>query len=283
MMSLFTIRNDMLTVVISAQGAELQSIRDRNGVERLWQGDPEFWSGRAPILFPVAGGFRGDAYEMDGKRYPMPKHGFVRKLEWRVESAEETALTLLTNETHEGFPFAYELRVRFVLEESSLLVTYETANLDSRAFYFSVGAHEAYATPEGIEAYSIVFDEAETLQNFVLEGNLIKRQPVVMAENTRELPLLYKYFTVDALVFRTLKSRGVTLRSRLHDRELRVDFPEHDTLMFWTKPNAGYICIEPWCNAPDFVDADCRIDHKPGFIRLMPGNTVARRHTITIR
>jgi galactose mutarotase-like enzyme len=282
-MSLVTICNDWLTVVISTVGAELQSIRDRNGVERLWQGDPRFWSGRAPILFPVAGGFRGDAYELDGKRYPMPKHGFVRKLEWRVESVEETTVTFLTNETHESFPFAYELRARFALAASSLLVTYETANLGSRAFYFGVGAHEAYATPEGIEAYSIVFDEAETLENFVLDGNLIKRQPVVMAENTRELPLLYKYFAVDALVFRTLKSRGVTLRSRLHDREIRVDFPEHGALLFWTKPNAGYLCIEPWCNAPDFVDADCRIDHKPGFIRLAPGKTSSRRHTITIR
>ena len=88
---------------------------------------------------------------------------------------------------------------------------------------------------------------------------------------------------MDALVFRTLKSRGVTLRSTLHNREIRVDFPGQDTLMFWTKPGAGYICIEPWCNAPDFVDADMRIDHKPGFIRLVPGATVSHTHVITVR
>ncbi len=282
-MSLVTIRNDWLTVVISSIGAELQSIRDRNGIERLWQGDPQFWAGRAPILFPVAGGFGGDAYELDGKRYPMPKHGFVRKLEWRVESAEEYAATFLTDKMNEGFPFAYELRARFMLEASALLVTYEVNNRDGRAFWFSVGAHEAYTTPEGIEAYSVVFDETETLENCVLDGNLIRREPVVIAENTRELPLLYRYFAVDALVFRTLKSRGVTLRSRLHSREIRVDFPEHGSLLFWTKPGAGYICIEPWCNAPDFVDADPRIDHKPGFIRIAPGETSARRHVITVR
>ena len=282
-MSLVTIRNDWLTVVISTVGAELQSIRDRDGVERLWQGDPQFWAGRAPILFPVAGGFRGDAYKLDGIRYPMPKHGFVRKLEWRVESAGKDTATFLTDKTDEGFPFAYELRARFTLETAALLVTYEVNNRDSRAFWFSVGAHEAYATPEGIEAYSVVFDEAETLENSVLDGNLIRRESVVIAENTRELPLLYRYFAVDALVFRTLKSRGVTLRSKLHHREIRVDFPEHGALLFWTKPNAGYICIEPWCNAPDFVDADLRIDHKPGFIRLSPGETSARRHTISVR
>ena len=282
-MSLVTICNGWLTAVVSTLGAELQSIRDRNGVERLWQGDPQFWAGRAPILFPVAGGLRGDEYELDGKRYPMTKHGFVRKLEWHLESAEESAATFLMNKTTEGFPFAYELRARFALEASMLLVTYEVKNRDCRAFYFSVGAHEAYATPEGIEAYSIVFDEEEMLECSVLDGNLIRRQPVVMMEKTRELPLSYRDFSVDALVFRTLKSRGVTLRSRLHGREIRVDFLEHDTLLFWTKPGAGYICIEPWCNAPDFVDADYCIDHKPGFIRLAPGKTLARRHTITVR
>lgn len=282
-MSLVTIHNQELTVTVSTRGAELQSIRDRNGVERLWQGDPTFWASRAPTLFPVAGGFREDCYELDGKRYPMPKHGFVRKLEWQLESAEDTQATLLMTEKHEGFPFEYELRARFSLEGAALRVTYIVTNLDSRAFWYSVGSHEAYATPEGIEAYELVFDEMEKIENYTLEGNLILRKPVVMAENTNVLPLKYAYFAVDALVFRTLKSRGVTLRSRLHSREIRVDYPQHGTLMLWTKPGAGYICIEPWCNSPDFVDADLRIDHKPGFIQLDAGATVSRQHTISVR
>jgi len=282
-MGLITIHDDLLTVVLSTRGAELQSIRDRNGVERLWQGDPAYWASRAPVLFPVAGGFREDCYELNGKRYPMPKHGFVRKLEWQVEDERENAVTLLMNQKNEGFPFEYDLRAHFELKGSALEVTYSVTNRDSQTFYFSVGSHEAYATPEGIEEYEIVFDEEEKLDDYVLEGNLIKREPVVMAEKTRVLPLQYAYFAVDALVFRTLKSRGVTLRSRKHPREIRVDFPDHDVLMFWTKPGAGYLCIEPWCNAPDFTDADLRIDHKPGFIRLQPGETADRRHTITIR
>jgi galactose mutarotase-like enzyme len=282
-MGLITIHDDLLTVVLSTRGAELQSIRDRNGVERLWQGDPAYWASRAPVLFPVAGGFREDCYELNGKRYPMPKHGFVRKLEWQVEDERENAVTLLMNQKNEGFPFEYDLRAHFELKGSALEVTYSVTNRDSQTFYFSVGSHEAYATPEGIEEYEIVFDEEEKLDDYVLEGNLIKREPMVMAEKTRVLPLQYAYFAVDALVFRTLKSRGVTLRSRKHPREIRVDFPDHDVLMLWTKPGAGYLCIEPWCNAPDFTDADLRIDHKPGFIRLQPGATADRRHTITIR
>ncbi|MFH1512817.1 MAG: hypothetical protein ABIG45_05650, partial [Bacillota bacterium] len=247
-MSIVTIRSEALTAVISTLGAELQSIRDVNGVERLWQGDPQYWAGRAPILFPVAGGFRDDVYELNGKRYSMPKHGFVRKLEWRVECMQGNAVTFLTNQTYEGFPFLYQLRARFALKDSALSVTYDVANCGQCTFYFGIGAHEGYATPEGIEAYSIIFDEEETLENYELKGNLICRKPVILVENTRELPLLYRYFNVDALVFPTLKSRGVTLRSKLHNRKIRVDFPQHDTLILWTKPDAGFICIEPWCN-----------------------------------
>lgn len=281
-MSLVSIHNDSITVTISTLGAELQSMVDQNGVERLWQGDAAFWSGRAPILFPVAGGFREDCYELEGKRYPMPKHGFARKVEWQLaEHSENSAAFTMSHQT-EGFPFVYEFRASYMLSGGSLLVGYTVTNRDASAFYYSVGAHEAYATPEGIEQHEIAFDELEQLDNYVLDGNLLLHQPVKMAENVKTLPLKTEYFAVDALVFRTLKSRGVTLKSKLHDRKIRVDFPEHDTLMFWTKPGAGYICIEPWCNAPDFVDADFRIDHKPGFIRLAPGETATRRHTITI-
>lgn len=281
-MSLVIIHNDELTVTISSLGAELQSIKDRNGVERLWQGDPQYWKGRAPILFPVAGGFRDDAYELDGKRYKMPKHGFVRQLEWCVERNESAAATFLMEQKHEGFPFPYKLRAHYFLDGAALNVAYEVTNCDSRAFYFSIGAHEGYATPEGIENYTILFDEEETLLRSELAGNLLKREPVLFKENATELPLRTEMFAVDALVFRTLKSRGVTLISKLHDRKVRVEFPQHDTLLFWTLPGAGYICIEPWCNAPDFVDADINIERKPGFIRLAPNGMATRSHRIII-
>ncbi|MCR5239316.1 MAG: aldose 1-epimerase family protein, partial [Prevotella sp.] len=44
------LKNEQLSVVISEKGAELQSIKDANGKEYLWQGDPAFWPRRSPIL-----------------------------------------------------------------------------------------------------------------------------------------------------------------------------------------------------------------------------------------
>ena len=281
-MSIITIGSEKLTVKISTFGAELQSIVDENGVERLWQGDPAFWTGRAPILFPVAGGLKDDCFEMNGVTYPMPKHGFVRKLEWKVESQEKDKAVFLMDQKDAGFPFDYEFRAAFTVKGNALTVSYDIKSLDDRAFWFGLGAHEAYATPEGIDKYTIEFEQEEKLDNYVLEGNFTKHEFVCMAESTKELPLDYKYFAVDALVFRTVKSRAVTLGSSVHNRKIRVEFPDHPVLMFWTKPGAGYICIEPWCNGPDFTDAQHDASTKPGFMKLEKGQSIERHHIITV-
>ena len=138
----------------------------------MWHGDPAYWGSRAPILFPVAGGLREDCYDWQGKRYPLPKHGIVRRVEWALESASDAQATFLIQKNTEGFPFAYDLRAIFSVEENCLTVRYAVTNRDETPFCFSVGSHEAYLTPEGVEDYEVVFDEEEDLVHFVLDGAL---------------------------------------------------------------------------------------------------------------
>ena len=47
------LRNEQLSIIVSEKGAELQSIKDANGKEYLWQADPNFWPRHSPILFPI--------------------------------------------------------------------------------------------------------------------------------------------------------------------------------------------------------------------------------------
>ena len=47
------IKNDQLTLEISSLGAELQSIKDANGNEYLWDGDEKYWNRHSPILFHI--------------------------------------------------------------------------------------------------------------------------------------------------------------------------------------------------------------------------------------
>ena len=49
----YTLKNKELTVIFESKGATLHSIKDNDGVEYLWEGDPEYWSGQAPVLFPI--------------------------------------------------------------------------------------------------------------------------------------------------------------------------------------------------------------------------------------
>ncbi|MBQ2028668.1 MAG: aldose 1-epimerase family protein [Clostridia bacterium] len=278
-MTLISIQNQYLHVEISTRGAELQSIRDSSGNERLWQGDPAFWTGRAPILFPICGGLREDTYYLDGQRYSMPKHGFAKISEWQTENISSDRAVFLLTEMHPGFPFRYELRAIYQLVEKSLKVTYAIQNLDDRTFCCSVGSHEAWATPGGLESYSIKFEQPEQLANYSPIGNLLPRGPVILGENVCELPLKTEYFAIDALVFPHLKSRAVTLKKQ-DKEELRVSYEGMDVLLLWTKPGANYICIEPWCSAPDYVDSDMQIRNKPGILTLAPGKETERTHLI---
>ncbi len=279
-----TIKNDNLTVEISTFGAELQSVRNSDGVEYIWDGNPDFWTGRAPILFPICGGLKEDKYILDGQEYSLPKHGFGRTSEFECEKAEDSSAVFLlkaTNETKKAFPFDFELRVIYILDGNTLDVRYEVKNLSDKTMYFSIGAHEGYACPGGIEEYSVCFDEPQTLNSSLLVGNLLDFDTKNIITDSTILQLKQEYFAVDALVFTDVKFSKATLRKNDGTREITVEFPEHNYLLLWTKPNAEYICIEPWCGIPDRVGSGYDISEKEGIISLSADGTYEVHHTVS--
>ncbi|NLZ37688.1 MAG: aldose 1-epimerase family protein [Clostridiales bacterium] len=278
------IKNDSLTVEISEVGAELQSIKDSSGREWLWQGDPQFWTGRAPICFPICGGLKEDRFIYKGKSYTLSKHGFARKSIFEVVKINEDSAVfeLKSNEnTKEMYPFDFVFRAKYKLKDNSLEVTYSVKNTGEDIMFFSVGAHEAYATPEGIENYKVVFDLPETLRAYILDGNLLEHNYVTLLENKTEFPLLDRYFAVDALVFKHLNSHGVTLINKSGDRKINVKFDGFDYFLLWHKHGAPYICLEPWAGIQDPVDSDFILEHKEGINYAVPGETFKRTHLIT--
>lgn len=278
----FEIDNGVLHAAFSAHGAELVSLCDAQGRERIWPGDAAWWDGHAPVLFPVAGALLDDAYTLGDKRYILPKHGFSSAMCWQVKAHTQDSITFSLHEKHAGFPFEYELCACYTLHDHQLQIEYSVENRDTQAFYYSLGAHEAYYLPEGLESYELCFDEAETFAHTLLEGSLTTHQTVLCAPNGRVFPLRKSDFeTYGSLVFENLISRGVTLRSKLHTRSVRVAYPDFPYLLLWTVPGANYICIEPWHNAPDRIDSDGDISHKPGMICLRPGERRSLVHTLT--
>lgn len=276
------ISNENIRCVISTMGAEIQSVI-KDGKEIIWDGDPEVWSGKSPILFPICGGLKDDKYIYEGKEYTLPKHGFGRRSEFEIEEMEQNKVTFLlcsSEETKKNYPFDFEFRITYTLSGTQIKVEYKVTNTGLKDMYFSVGSHEAYACPEGIEEYSIVFEKKETLNSSILNGNLLEYNTICVGENTTELPLKYEFFAVDALVFLDVKSRDVTLMHK-NEKVVNVEFNGADYLLLWTKPTGKYICIEPWCGVPDFEDSDYDITRKRGIICTKSGETSIRTHTLT--
>ena len=87
------LKNEQLSIVVSEKGAELQSIKDTNGKEYLWQGDPKYWPRRSPILFPIVCSVNNDTYTVDGKEYHLPRHGFARDTDFKLIAQGECKIT----------------------------------------------------------------------------------------------------------------------------------------------------------------------------------------------
>ncbi len=280
------LKNDLLTVAISITGAEIQSVQSSKGTEFIWYGDEKVWAGRTPLLFPICGGLKDDKYVFKGSEYALKKHGYARFSEFAVESQTETQVVLThcsSAQTRKQYPFDYKLSVIYRLTENSVEVIYRVENSGDKTLYFSIGAHEGYLCPEGIEAYDIVFPQDETLDSYILNGNLLENKTVRVLENSRILPLKYDYFAVDALVFKRINSKRVTLRQRNGDRQVDVSFDGFPYLLLWTKPGAPYICIEPWCGIQDSMDSDYDFVTKEGIHALPAGKLFDRTHNITFK
>lgn len=278
-----TLKNEFLEVKIAEKGAEIRSVIC-DGTEQMWKGDPDIWGGVAPLLFPICGGLKDDKYILKGKEYTLQKHGYARFTVFDVETSEETMAVFLhtsNEDTKKCFPFDYELRVIYTLKGRSIDVEYNVYNKSDETMYFSIGSHEGFSTPEGIEAYDIVFDEETTLTASGLWGNIVTDVSRTVLKESKVLPLYDKEFLIDALVFRKCSARAATLRNRQNGRKVRVDFPNAPTFFIWHKHQAPYICLEPWLGLPDVVGSSYDITEKEGILALDAGKTFKNIHTIT--
>jgi hypothetical protein len=103
--------------VIARHGAETLSWTV-GGQDLLWCGDPTYWPRRAPLLFPVVGASTGGDVRVDGRVYPMPRHGFARDsiFEFLEHDAATVRLRLEDSaQTRHHYPFAFRLDVSFSL------------------------------------------------------------------------------------------------------------------------------------------------------------------------
>jgi galactose mutarotase-like enzyme len=276
---MITIRNSFWGARISETGAELKSLASlSSGQEYIWNGDPAWWNGSAPVLFPVIGGLKGGEYAHDGRTYKLPSHGFARASEFSVTRAGEDAaeLTLVSSaKTREVYPFDFSLKVIFQLERAGIAVRYEVTNTGGGRMYFSIGSHPAFVVPFAggqLENYYVLFDHEESLERwFFKDGIVLAGKTEEVFENSRVLSLSRTTFDQGILIFKHPVSREFSLVNSRNSRAVKVITGGVPYVGVWSKPGrAPFLCIEPWHGIPDMSDTSGNLVDKEGILTLEP-------------
>jgi len=278
-MDLVTLGSGHFDCSINLFGAELHRLTGKDGREYLWDGDPAWWGGRAPILFPIVGMLAGGSYRWEGRTYRLEKHGFARRRKFEVVEHESTSATLrlrADEATREVYPFDFELDLRFALGEA-LSVTATVRNRGAGAMPFSFGFHPALRWPRD-GAARLLFDEQESGPVWRMDdkGLLARQEPP--PGNGSTLPLNDALFADDAMILRDVASRG--LRFDAGASSLRVAWSDLPDLGLWTKLGAPFLCIEPWAGFNDPAGFKGDFGEKPGIVLLAPGSSWTASMTI---
>lgn len=272
------LNNDRLEVDIATLGGELQSIKSvTTGKEYLWQADPAVWPRKAPLLFPVVGQLKGDSYKIGEETYRLGKHGFARDSEFEVVKWNPTEVVFALKSsprTFESYPFHFDFRVGYKLEDNAIEQSFEVMNTDNQNIPFSFGAHPAFnANP--IDGHYIEFEQEEDQESVIIEDGIRgdKSKPVFEG---KKIQLTQSIFDEDALIFSKPNSKSVVLKDNQHNALVKVEFDGFPFLGIWAKPKANYVCIEPWCGIADHKDHNLNIFEKEGIMVLGPGNQIKK-------
>lgn len=289
-----TLRSPLLTVQADTLGAQLTSIRTRDGVQLLWQADPAIWGRHAPLLFPIIGRLRDGKYTVGGREFAISQHGFARDSEFQVVEQSEGSVTFQLEESPETlakYPFAFRLQICYTLEGGRLTKTHRVWNRSAETMYYEVGGHDGFCTTllpgEGMEDYYLEFPGMTELVPFGMdEHNFFTRSDRVypLAEGGR-MPLPPRVFGLDTVVLEGMPVHQVTLANTRNPIRLTMDFPEFDYLGIWTKPveePTHYICIEPWTTMPECAFTGSALEEKPGIRSLAPGEGEELSYQVTV-
>jgi galactose mutarotase-like enzyme len=278
------ISNGLLTARIAHAGAELKSLYHQAlQLEYIWNADPKFWGKSSPVLFPIVGALKENTFLHQSKSFMLTRHGFARDMNFELEEEEPGRAQFLlksSDKTRPLFPFDFELRIIYLIEQFTLNVIYEVRNLSAESMYFSIGAHPAFNVPliagTAYEDYYLKFEQPESSKRYpISKDGLIDSTPTAMLDGDI-LPLNRELFYQDAIVFKDLKSSMISIRSKKHTHGLDMTFDGFSYFGIWAAKDADFVCLEPWCGIADSVGHNGDITRKEGIHILAPAGNWAR-------
>ena len=256
-----TLTSGTASGVVRTFGGELVSYIN-DGIEYVWQGDPDHWDGQAPVLFPVCCSPKDGKMAHGGVEYPMLKHGFARNHEFEPVCISRNNVVLEQRESEETlrmFPFCYSLKVEHKVYENGFSTRYTVKNLDKNEMTFCIGGHPGFRCPlreedGGFEDYSLYFEDASGCTvSLTKDGYMNASVPKLdKLKGTNEIPLVYSDFDNDAMIIEDLPIKSVSLLSRKTGKGFVFTFEGFDALGIWTpdRKKSPFICLEPWNGLP---------------------------------
>jgi galactose mutarotase-like enzyme len=274
------LENESLKVWIKPKGAELKSVISKTSqIDHIWNANPFYWAKSSPILFPIVGQLIDDQYIFEGKTYKLPRHGFAREKLFVVEEKTSESVTFLLEsdaETLENYPFAFSLRITYVLIGAILNVKYTVRNTGENEMWFSIGGHPAFSVPfEGFGTYNqyyLEFAKKSHLMRWLLndKGLLTGETEMLALENNR-LKLSHELFYNDAIVIKNLASNTIKLANENYEHYLKFSFKNFAAFGIWAAKNAPFVCLEPWNGVADHINHNQNLITKSGIKSLLAG------------
>ena len=286
------LKNDYLSIVVSEKGAELQSIKDANGKEYLWQADPKYWNRHSPILFPIVCSVNDETYRVDGKEYHLPRHGFARDSEFKLIAQSQRKVTFVlesSEETKKVYPYDFTLSVSYVLDDNKIGVIWHVHNTDTREIHFQIGGHPAFNIPDmkpgERQSGRIRLDNEEpmdALHSYLDGSHDMDEVPFVEAENG-VMELSNNTWRNDSIKIHKCQLHRAELLNRAGEPEVTVTF-RTPVIAFWSPydKQAPFVCIEPWYGIGDPRGFKGEFKDKPLMNHLQPGASFMSKYEIII-
>ena len=288
-----TIKNEHLTVEVSEMGAELQSIKDSEGREYLWQGG-EKWPRRSPILFPIVCSVNDDTYTVDGKEYHLPRHGFARDTKFKLIAQGEHKVTYALHESEETlkvYPYRFNLAVG-----NKIHVVWHVENTDCREIHFQIGGHPAFLAPgckedEDLKGVIQLLPSNLKSQNSKLKSlksyiDGSHEMTEIELDQVKDglIPFNDEFFANDSVKIHDCQTHEACLLDTDGSPAVTVDY-KCPIIAFWSpyQKKAPFVCIEPWYGLGDPRGWKGEFKDKPYMNHLQPGASFMSEYTITIK
>lgn len=210
----------------------------------------------------------------------MPLHGIAWTSEFQVHETAHNRCRLqlaATPESHACYPFDFLLDVSFEVKRTVLLMQADVVNLEDRPIPVCVGFHPAFHWPlpgcSVDELHVCRLDHRGSPRIRRLDENgLMLADPEVCLFTNGVLQLEHALFDRRAIILD--RGAGSMVHYGVPGKPgIEVTYGGLSYLGIWSKPNAPFLCIEPWQGLPPLAGTSAALEQRPGVTMVAPGAT----------